>query len=1219
MAPSSKRKRTAPSNSQHKRLKYSESSSPAQPIDSQEDYWLAECICDEKVDRGTRKYLVQWQGRDPATGKAWAPTWEPRAHCSKPLLASWEIEKTIKEREHRRGKGGQSHKKARASTLPSKSRSTALGSEPTTPAHDSAVLHGSASSSSATIQAETAASPFTPHASPRIPIKQRGSSFDAAEYEPYSESASSQSQSQSAQSHTQQTDLASSQLFAESARPKPLSSGIVQDSQDSAGEATFLPTTQHHSSQSSTTATTESPEEQVEDDVTEDSGLLDITENLLSRHPSRARSIAETIPETVADSQSQLPQFITPEIAETPSVTQTPTELSDIVLRQVSNRYGSSNIEEQTRLPSQQGPAHGFIQVLETPPEYEQLYPPRVQRFRRVREEIPLTSSQVCPASPQPAIGHIPATSNEKSLSEDTTQFQSAPQVPLHIQAVISALSARTHPASQHTCTETRVSSTIPPRQDFTSRTAKRQHHRPEHTTFSGVSRVSDQQEIGPVIPEASSRRVADSLLGRASACESQQFRSSRESIRSQEQCAQIVPSDFGLDTPAENTPSIQEPVDPEQKKRDLDSFRAEHPHLVFPAGNLSTQEETPPTILETVEQVYGSGEQCAQIVPRGAELSTQEHATSSTRGTEGQKHRKRGISKSRHDSSQESPKPTGSSGHTSSPIRYPPNYSLPSGASSLPPRPATPATISLRSIMSSDKIVSVHVASELGTEIDMHCTQKPFTPSRRVIGRGSNANLANNSEDSPAASGSARRLLGANASPLLAHPGTRSPSAIPDHAPESIAPKSLCAVVTVPPPPPPPPLVTDKTVIEKPTQNTVFEKPTRHTVFEKPKPKEVTELPTTGANIQVLETQEERETPPESAQAATEPNNNDELSDADDEENGSLVHDDLQLEDEEHIVPIYIEGRQLDMYRAYVKQHQTVLEQFLVDRQNFKELSKVKEILAHLRGIETHIDLVFAEADSSSFENTATQIGHAARFGRENSVKFRFLQSFFHSLREHKKHVLLVTEHDDEAFFRIIETFCKAEYINYNMPTYGRQADPSAVEGAMSVTIIPSTTSPIVNPPDVIICLDGVQTASRIRLRNWAQARSPIHQVVPVLHLVIPQTVSAIERFIAPSLSHRDQLHATIAILAQMYRSGTLGKPVDGGPVPRASSYGPVVVDWMIESHGGSAWLLPALDRIKDVTEYQSQISPEIQASTTPPAIGRYKRRLVSELCVGK
>jgi hypothetical protein len=333
------------------------------------------------------------------------------------------------------------------------------------------------------------------------------------------------------------------------------------------------------------------------------------------------------------------------------------------------------------------------------------------------------------------------------------------------------------------------------------------------------------------------------------------------------------------------------------------------------------------------------------------------------------------------------------------------------------------------------------------------------------------------------------------------------------------------------------------------------------------------------------------------------------EVSDDDDSDTESLLNDDLELAEQEFIVPLFIQGRQCDMYTQYIMLKKDLLEQFLKDPRSVSPISQVEEILHHLWAVETHVDLVFAEADLDGAAASMTQADHAAQFGMENSTKFMFLHKLFHHLRdlEDPKHILLVTHDDSDALYNILATFCKAKYVNYSMPTKGRQADPNDVEGNLLVTIIPADASPIIRPASLIVCLDGMQEATQIRKRNWA--KSPVRDVVPVVHLVIPRTIGHIERYISPTLDPVERMHTMLASLAQMRPD--IGKAINED-TPRDTACAARVADWLIElaEEEDTIWPLPSIGSVKDVIEYQTQQS---QTSTTSPAPERNKRPLVS------
>ena len=605
------------------------------------------------------------------------------------------------------------------------------------------------------------------------------------------------------------------------------------------------------------------------------------------------------------------------------------------------------------------------------------------------------------------------------------------------------------------------------------------------------------------------------------------------------------------------------------------------------------------PQVPQSPAHSTGSREQNAQVLPIITDSSTQSDAIESIRPTIEEEYiALPASSRSRHDSSQESPERQFKLVENSfSPIPLPPSYSLGTLGSRIPSRPVTPVQISPLSVMAT-RDTGAEVAQELEERLAKRQAENPFTPSTRLIRSSftpsaqapsapAAASIATSVPEASAPSlTSAKRLLQPNTSPVAALEGTRSPSTVPDRSPAP-QPTSLRTVASA----------FSSSVPAAPLQGSDMAATTSGR--------------SETINVDAMVTAEDAVLPLDMPEA-TEPED-EELSDADADEdsNESLLNDDLSLDREEYIVPLFIEGRQRDMYSEHIQHKKEDLEKFLKDPRGYNPLSQIEEVLSYLRAVETHVDLVFAEAESSSGLETdsATQVEFAAQFGMENSTKFRFLHSLFHYLQGYRKHVVLVTERDHDPLFNILETFCKAKMVDYNMPTKGRRADPATVEGTLLITIFPSKESPIIQAPDLIICLDGVQEASQIRRKNWA--RSSNKDIVPVLHLVTPRTVGHIERYISPALDIREHMHTTLASLAQIRLE--LGRPIDD-ETPRAPVAAMQVGNWLTANKGdeGLSWPLPSIGSVKDVIEYQTQMS---QVSDTPPAPERTKRPLVSQL----
>lgn len=66
----------------------------------EDGYWPAlEILNERKLD-----YLVNWDGLDPATGKAWAPSWTKKSEVTEDLIEVWKAKKAAKKKGGRRGK-----------------------------------------------------------------------------------------------------------------------------------------------------------------------------------------------------------------------------------------------------------------------------------------------------------------------------------------------------------------------------------------------------------------------------------------------------------------------------------------------------------------------------------------------------------------------------------------------------------------------------------------------------------------------------------------------------------------------------------------------------------------------------------------------------------------------------------------------------------------------------------------------------------------------------------------------------------------------------------------------------------------------------------------------------------------------------------------------------------------------------------------------------------
>lgn len=65
----------------------------------QDGYWPALEILNERK----RDYLVNWDGINPETGRAWSPSWTKKSEVTDDLIEVWEVKKAAKKKSNRRG------------------------------------------------------------------------------------------------------------------------------------------------------------------------------------------------------------------------------------------------------------------------------------------------------------------------------------------------------------------------------------------------------------------------------------------------------------------------------------------------------------------------------------------------------------------------------------------------------------------------------------------------------------------------------------------------------------------------------------------------------------------------------------------------------------------------------------------------------------------------------------------------------------------------------------------------------------------------------------------------------------------------------------------------------------------------------------------------------------------------------------------------------------
>ncbi|KAF2646723.1 hypothetical protein P280DRAFT_17165 [Massarina eburnea CBS 473.64] len=320
-----------------------------------------------------------------------------------------------------------------------------------------------------------------------------------------------------------------------------------------------------------------------------------------------------------------------------------------------------------------------------------------------------------------------------------------------------------------------------------------------------------------------------------------------------------------------------------------------------------------------------------------------------------------------------------------------------------------------------------------------------------------------------------------------------------------------------------------------------------------------------------------------------------------DDDDDDSLFNEHLQLQQNEFIVPLPMDGRQAKTYKDELTNNVDTISAFVQDYKHFEPLAKVEKVLQRLRAIETHVDLIYGDIYSN---DSSTQFQHQAQWSYDNSIKFRFVGALLHKLQNSGSRVILVLEKNDDRLFRIVDSFLRGRFIDFRTPGRDHEPDSSRIEGNLLVTILSSDSCYLVQPPDLIICLDGHLQASQIRQKDWSN--NPDKEV-PILHLIIPRSVDHIELYVSKTYQ-RKRMHTILATLGQYHAEGEIGRAAQH--TPKTNEAADAVADFLTQFEGGAEWPLPSIGNIKEDVEFATQFQ-QTNSTMSPQPTGTSKRSL--------
>ncbi|KAF2860028.1 hypothetical protein K470DRAFT_258370 [Piedraia hortae CBS 480.64] len=238
---------------------------------------------------------------------------------------------------------------------------------------------------------------------------------------------------------------------------------------------------------------------------------------------------------------------------------------------------------------------------------------------------------------------------------------------------------------------------------------------------------------------------------------------------------------------------------------------------------------------------------------------------------------------------------------------------------------------------------------------------------------------------------------------------------------------------------------------------------------------------------------------------------------------------------------PIALLGHQRDHYNTTVWQHRRLIQTFLGEAApNDEVISNVKEFLERMRLITLHMDLDNSEAQQPRFQ---VEPKSQALWDAECSSKFRLLADLVNKLRDQEVQIGIMVHHG--SLISMLQTLLQG----LDVPCrYASEQSKQSTSG-LAITLMLSSDFPAQlskSKMGLLILLDPL--AEREAEDSLTKLKG-----LPVVRLVIPNSIEHVDLSVSPSLPMLDRLRAQV-IGTWQYR-GEAGKSSSGAITPEAAS----------------------------------------------------------------
>ncbi|MCJ1475834.1 hypothetical protein MMC13_004498 [Lambiella insularis] len=242
-----------------------------------------------------------------------------------------------------------------------------------------------------------------------------------------------------------------------------------------------------------------------------------------------------------------------------------------------------------------------------------------------------------------------------------------------------------------------------------------------------------------------------------------------------------------------------------------------------------------------------------------------------------------------------------------------------------------------------------------------------------------------------------------------------------------------------------------------------------------------------------------------------------------------------------EFVVPLSLPPMVKDQYVQLLDYYKSAIRRFHEEDQIDEALDNTIQLLLNrLNNVTNHIDL----ENATTFTQTQADVdlGMQARWARDCSTKFLFLEHLVNNLRFKNVHIVVVA--DGGRLLDLIETFLRGICIGYVRPDTGSKIFPRNNREPLLITLVASHLGPpngMQLPIHLVVAFNvGVDAQvhalhrERTRYTIDHEYQVPEGYMVPVIYLLVNCSAEHITRCIPDSIPRIDRLKMIVEYVAR-------------------------------------------------------------------------------------